>query len=621
MKERLSVPRKEAFGVGWTLGLLLALFECFLARRILLSDPDVRAVALLMVGLYPIAAGAAGLILRRIPWLRKPGAFVGAILFLVLSPWLLSHAFPRVLNVIIMQPNRWPRAAGILLLVLLVAREGSRRPGVLRRIAPQHIGFFATMLVPLAVGGILVIPRDAQKPALPRGGEDREYSNLLLITIDTLRKDELGCYGGPEKNTPCIDSLATSGLVFTRATTCSPWTLASLANLMTGRYPSTTGVLTGRNRLASQFDTLAEMLRDQGYHTHAIVTNIWLRPEFGLHQGFHVFNHRAPDEPSEGLQHFFGYRVFRLIKHLRSVANTVPLESAEDVAEQTCQLLRGSLPGPFFLWLHFNDVHDPYHPPREFMPPFEKTYRGPFRTTSGSMMMLRQGGRLSQADRQRIRSLYRGEVRYVDSQLNRVLTSLRSAGLASSTVVVLTSDHGEEFWEHDNVMHGHTLYNELLEIPLVVAGAAIPRIGGTDGRACSLVDVVPTVLDVLGLACSDELSGQSLLRPTESIDGPQYGEALQFYRELKSIVHNGWKLIWSPESGPTALFDLQADPGETVNEKDRYPAITLSLSDALSAHILACRERADRLSIQRGATTMRLSPKLRAELRAQGYIE
>jgi choline-sulfatase len=237
------------------------------------------------------------------------------------------------------------------------------------------------------------------------------------------------------------------------------------------------------------------------------------------------------------------------------------------------------------------------------------------------MMTLRQGGRLSKADRRRIRLLYRGEIRYVDSQIRRVLTSLRVSGLASTTMVILTSDHGEEFWEHDNVMHGHTLYRELLEIPLVLAGTAPILPGERDNRDCSLVDVVPTILDALDLERPSELSGRSLMQPPESPDGPEYGEALQFYRELKSVVHDGWKLIQSPESGPVALFHLTADPGETVNEIDRFPDITQSLSDMLDAHLVACQERADKLSIRYDAASISLSPKLRAELRAQGYIE
>jgi arylsulfatase A-like enzyme len=201
------------------------------------------------------------------------------------------------------------------------------------------------------------------------------------------------------------------------------------------------------------------------------------------------------------------------------------------------------------------------------------------------------------------------------------MAALREAGLEHPTLVVLTSDHGEEFWEHDNVMHGHTLYGELLEIPLLFTGIPGLRPGERDNGPCSLVDIVPTVMDALGLQRPLDLSGRSLVQTVEATDTPQYGEALQFYRELKSIARDGWKLIQSPEYGPVSLFRLETDPGEEVNEKDRFPGIVESLSATLDSHLLACQEQADRLNIRHEASTISLTPKLREELRAEGYIE
>ncbi len=615
------IRMRSAISAAWLLGLLLAVLECIRSWRSLFSTSETMGGALLALGGYPPVTVIFGLVLFLVPALRRRDRFVGWLVFLVITPWLLAMTFPRVINIMFLQPGRWPSVIGVMLLAFFIAREGARRASAIIRLAPTRLWFLLLSIVPICFGIPAVMEGGGRDSRLIPSAGAGSGPNILLITVDTLRRDGFGCYGGPPETTPCADSLAASGRMFSNASSCSPWTLASLASLMTGHYPSTTGVLTARNRLSNHFQTMAEFLGEHGFHTHAIVSNIWLRPVFGMSQGFEIFNHRAPPEPAAQYQAFFGYRVYRLISHLRMVASDAPPESAQDVADQVCSFLESAPPSPFFLWLHFNDVHDPYRPPPGFRPPMEPGYRGPFRMTSGSMMTLRQGGRISEADRRRIRALYSGEIRYVDSQMRRVLSSLREAGLADSTVVIVTSDHGEEFWEHDNVMHGHTVYSELMEIPLVISWPGRIQCGDIDDRLSSLVDLLPTVAGLAGLEPPRDLPGRSLFHDGSKTTVPQYGEGLQFYRELKSISVDGWKLIRSPDSEETMLYHIETDPLEKVEQAVRHPETEASLGEMLDTHLQACRERADRLELTRESTIIHLTPELREKLRAQGYLE
>ncbi len=209
----------------------------------------------------------------------------------------------------------------------------------------------------------------------------------------------------------------------------------------------------------------------------------------------------------------------------------------------------------------------------------------------------------------------------MDAEISRVLRALRSAGLAHTTVVALTSDHGEEFWEHGSVGHGHTLYHELTNVPLIFSWPGKLPEGEIRHEHISLVDLAPSVADLIGLQLPSDLPGRSVLANGDHEELPQFGEALEFFGELKSISYGGWKLIQDPESGDARLYNLTQDPHEKKNSAWHEQKRVEQLQEMLAAHLLQCRALGDSLQVHREATRMHLTPALREMLRAQGYIE
>jgi arylsulfatase A-like enzyme len=448
-------------------------------------------------------------------------------------------------------------------------------------------------------------------------------TNLLLLTVDTLRRDEVGFFAGGPSITPSIDSLATEGAAFLEATSCAPWTLSSLAAIHTGHYSSTTGVFTGKNRLAPGFQTLASILTRNGYHTRAIGRNTWLKPVFGLAQGFEVYDSGPVDDlPSTQQRRLLLERLIRP-KQIRTnhVDGDASGAASRVVIEKALAFLRGyTSERPFFLWLHINNVHAPYEPKGDYLPAVED-YSGPFTYTSGTVVRLRIGDRLTESDKTRLKELYQGEIRYADRLIGQLLSTLRQTDLARSTVVVFASDHGEEFWDHGSVMHGHTLYEELLRVPLVFSWQDGIRPGQRISTPCSLIDIVPTVLTVLGVRHVVSFPGMMLLENQSTHDRARFAEGLEFFDEQKSVTLRGWKLVASEDLESNQLFYLPNDPNETINLVRERPEMAAELTDTLVSHLQRCRREADRLQLDRAASAVRLTARLRDQLRAQGYIE
>ncbi|MBN1426290.1 sulfatase [Candidatus Fermentibacteria bacterium] len=611
MKSLNSV--KERMAIGWVTGLVLAVLET--GRAGIPAGSLGWGMALVALGMYPLLGGLASLALGVVPWLRPARRLTMAVIILMVVPWAVSVIFPHLSLAGIRNPLQWPRIAAVLVGALMSAGWAGRRHGLLVRLFPP-VPVASTAGAMVSIAGVALLVSSTQ-PARVSLRADGKGPNVVLISLDTVRKDALGCYGGPA-STPALDSLAAAGLRFRSATSCAPWTLASVSSFMTGYHPSTTGVFTGVNRLAEEFETLGDVFSAQGYHTHAIVTNAWLRPQFGLSQGFAVYDHRTPVEPPPELYSFAVYRAFRRCA-LRPPPH--PPESASDVVSRALQFLGSKPPTPFFLWLHFNDAHDPYSPPRRYIPQ-RGSYRGPFRATSGRIVRLREGNRLSFDDRRRIQALYHAEVEYLDTCLRGLFAGLRDAGLDRHTIVAVVADHGEEFWEHGSVGHGHTLHGELLQVPFILSFPGHVPDGAVSDIPTTLADLAPTIRYLAGVPES-MTQGRALTDTSRmpAIDRPLFAEALEFFWELKSITLGKWKLILDPASGDTRLFDTADDPWERFDVSRENPLLVSALRDTLTAGLSRFGVDADRMSLARGASVMVLSPQLREQLRAQGYVE
>lgn len=378
---------------------------------------------------------------------------------------------------------------------------------------------------------------------------NRERPNLLLITIDALRADHLSCYGYTKMETKSLDRIASKGWVFENALSQSPWTSPSIASLMTALYPSVHGVKKGFG-LEPAFVTLAEVLNRAGFRTHSIVTTPYLSEKIGIDQGFQ------------------GYEVLgesRISKYFLSK------DSADVVTDKAIRWLRRIGKSPFFLWIHYIDPHIPYgFPSGTVLPPYYKGYKGRLGNYFYDVAAVRNGGlRLDREDREHIKALYDADILFTDQNVGLLIDELERLDLHRNTMIVLTSDHGEELWDHGGFEHGHSLYQEVIRIPLILV---IPGMKGGNRRIYSKVrsiDIGPTVLDVMGLKWGATIQGSSLIdlmtKGKDPLDRISFSESLLYGNEKKAIRKGKYTLIYEPSNGKVELYDTQGDHEERLD--------------------------------------------------------
>jgi arylsulfatase A-like enzyme len=380
-------------------------------------------------------------------------------------------------------------------------------------------------------------PPDLER--LGRPGRAAEF-NLLLITVDTLRADRLGCYGHAQATTPVVDGLAARGIRFEQAVCTAPITLPSHASLLTGLDVPDHGVRhNGTFKLGPEHTTLAETLQSRGYATAAFVGAYVLDARYGLAQGFDHYDDAVDVGDAGGTD-------FRFIER--------PADRVADAALDWLDAHLDQAPGrPFFAWTHFFDPHGPYEPPGEYRERF-----------AGSP--------------------YDGEVAFTDAQVGRIVDRLRERDVLDSTLIVFTSDHGEGLGDHDELTHGALIYESTMRVPLILSNPMLfPDGVVVSDRVAGSIDVLPTVLDLLGVPFDrDTVDGLNLT----SVASADPGRAL-YVESLLPLLDFGWaplhglrrvgdKLIQAPTP---EYYDLRADPGETVNRYVDAAEVPLLQSD------------------------------------------
>lgn len=367
--------------------------------------------------------------------------------------------------------------------------------------------------------------------------------SVVLIIIDTLRADHLSCYGYHRETSPVIDSLAASGVMMEHPVAQSSWTLPATATIMSGISPVAHGagmhVPTGEvYGMDPEMPLLAMEMKRNGYETAGFFNIYLLSGDFGFHRGFDLFVCR---ENGDG--------------------------KADSTVMSASEWLR-ALPGdrPFFLALHFFDVHDPYDPPAPFDTLYAEGGAGgevfwEF-TPEGAVARPEQLGHLI--------DLYDGEIAYVDSQLGILFSVLRELDRSEDILVVLTADHGEEFLEHGYVGHGRTFYPEITEVPIILSG--LPGLDSISSDAlCGLVDLMPTILQCCSIEPAWTLHGRSLfqLQATGTRTLPSSGINTGDAFRTVSIRTAESQLIWDPQSDRVETYDLSEDPmAQNVVEVD-----------------------------------------------------
>ena len=413
--------------------------------------------------------------------------------------------------------------------------------------------------------------------------------NVLLYIVDTLRADSLGYYGDPQARTPQIDRFAAEGVIFEQARAHSSWTRPSVASIFTGQNPPRHRVESRADRLSEEASTIAELLSAAGFDTAFITTNPNVGSFFGFGQGF------------DRMLELYARRAAGRIDESELVTR------ADEVTRRAIAWLE-SARRPFFLVVLSVDPHFPYRPPAAFAPPErpEKPRVAP-------------DGMPDAPTQRYVRSRYQGEVAANDAAFGALIDHLREAGSLDDTIAILTSDHGEEFWEHGGILHGKTLYDEMLHVPLVIRypRAAALESGTRITSPVRSIDILPTLLDLLGLPPHSPAEGRSLAR----LDGDAPVSIASLHdedRELRAVTAPPWKLHLDVSTGETTLFDLASQAAERIPAD---PAQDPEARAALEALLPELEVDAREDATDAEADDHALPEDARKTLEALGYLE
>lgn len=420
--------------------------------------------------------------------------------------------------------------------------------------------------------------------------------NILLYVIDTLRADHLGVYGYKRPTSPRIDTFAGEATVFTQVTAQSSWTRPSVGSIMTGLNPYKHGALRLSDKLRPEAVTLAEILQRQGYATAGFVTNVNVSRTFGFDRGFERYVYLPESEQRPSMH--------------------VP---ADELHAALDPWLRGQGKQPFFLYVHATDPHTPYTPAAEAAQRFADPHLvGSLLGQALPLQRLIDDPSLFSAENlAHVVSLYDAEIAFVDEQFGRLLDTLKSLDLYQRTLIILTSDHGEEFYDHGGFEHGRTLYQEQLAVPLLVRRPG--QRGSRSNRTAQHVDILPTVLATLGLVPPPSVDGRSL--ESEVSDGEREAYSQTSMRrdvELTALTTPGFKAIRrvSSRDERVEVYDLASDAAEKSDLSRERPVVAGYARQSLERWSLESESFATLSGENR---TAQVDPATLERLRALGY--
>jgi len=609
--------------------------------------PFLRTNELILMNLVGLIAMGVGVTLwvslsKRLPWATKsdPAAHaIGSLLLLALaitiSEYILlgeSGGFksPKLLGM----------SAGVALIALLLgAAAGRTLEGPLQsleaglaklssvfRTASLVFGFALVACVTMTWSSLELssTTEELDYDELTKTGE-RPGPNVVLVTIDTLRADHLGCYGYERPTSPFMDTLAAEGTLFADASAPAAWTKPSTGTILTGLYPSRHGALYHGSSLQVPEGerTLAEAFNERGYATAGFVSNPNVKKVFEFDRGFEEF-FDSPVEDTVTLaairESYFGGIVMKLSRHQFNWKYENDIQS---VNRHVLAWLESNRDQPFFLYVHYIDPHIPYTPPEEYEREFARNYEG--------FPLFNERKRLVGIDR------YDGEIRYTDDGMRSLVEKLDELGIRDETIIVITSDHGEEFFEHEVLGHGFSLYQPVIHVPLIANGPGVAP-GRVVETPVQIVDLAATVLDLAGadtekfgdgVSFADSILGENW-RPNDQLFlENEFGTELDDNRSfvLNAVRDGKWKLILTernlyrppgnPRYGAKELYDLEADPDETNN------LIHVPAHQKRVAEMINRLELHEKFLINfglRGSAPDSIDPEVEAEMRALGYL-
>ena len=511
-----------------------------------------------------------------------------------------------------------------------------------RRLHARRI--MALALACLAAAGVPACGGSGEEPGRKQRGP-WNIRHVILLTVDTLRYDALSCYGNKGTHTPNLDRLAADSILFTRARSSAPWTVPSFASMFTGLAVDVHGLWRHNHSLPDNLPTLAQFMRDAGFHTAAGGANPFLKPGNGLSRGFvehYIDIHKWYEKTGRPAPDPRWLKPEQRTHEKKRIYYT----STPCITGFAIEWLPQNRDRDFFLWVHYLDPHGAYFPPPKYRP------KGPIpENVSRAIHNIRARGHIVKepGHRKLVADFYHGEVRWVDHEVGKIIAMLRKLEIYDEALIVMTSDHGEELWDHGKTEHGHTVYDELLRVPLMVklpVSAAWNRrsrwsklwagIFGIDegekyihairDEAVTNRGIMPMILDACGIEGYDkELSTRSLspfiglgpgdfkAPPALFAGGPKYGR----YRE--TVVFEGWKYMTVPSTKEEMLFNLKTDPLEQTRLESSRPGKVEHARKLLEAHHKASQAVKSRLAVKE-TVEFTLDQETLKELEALGYI-
>lgn len=410
---------------------------------------------------------------------------------------------------------------------------------------------------------------------LPIGKKRRSHppDAVFLIVVDTLRADRLSCYGYRSHRTPNIDRLASSGVMFQRAISAASWTRPSMGAILTSHYPTQLGLIEQPANSRQTFKkresrpqlshvlphykrTLADFLYDAGFYTAAFVNQPALTCGCGFERGFIDFYY--PVAPGK-INRFGGKQSSSIPQEWSSTRDA--LENDQALVKEFELWLSTRSKEKVFVWIHLLTPHLPYLPPYRYC-----------RLTLG------KGHR-------QLSARYNGEILAADEMVGRIVNIIEQYAGLKRSLILFTSDHGEEFWEHGSHEHGHSLYREVLHVPLIIVSPQLTA-GTRVTQYVGIIDIMPTILEVAGLQSRQRLSfeGSSLVTAVSgrSAGRPIYSEGMLYGNTRRSLITDDFKLIYDRQLCQWSLFNVKVDPGERIDLSEKIPERTQSLRKYLN---------------------------------------
>ena len=617
-------------------------FGCWIANEMIpfLSPLELLSVNLVGYGTALLCALTFHEIARLLPGVRRVhpvAAAIGSMVSLSVGFWcaikLLTHWAGAVRDIydFLNAAACIPAAFGTSVLlsrlldlpVSLVAARFSRGPMVPRGVSRTLLaGLVVAIAVTVPTFSFSPVPKDPTYEKLAKRGAPAG-PNVIYITIDTLRPDRLGCYGYDRPTSPCLDAIAAEGTRFLDPVSAAPWTKPATGTLLTGLYPSRHGALHHGSTLQIPEGerTLAEAFQSAGYVTAGFVSNPNIKKVFKFDRGFDVY-FDAPVEDTITLsairKSFIGSALMSLTRHQ---FNWKYENDVYAINREALPWIEANRDRRFFLYLHYIDPHEPYtpHPDRE--PSFVRQHGWKFAN---------ERKRLVASD------LYDGEIRFCDDGLSELVKSLKALGVWDDALVVITSDHGEEFFEHGWLGHGYSVYQELIRVPLILRGPSIPR-GHVVQPPVAILDLPATMLELAstgidtlgdGRSFAKALTDPAWTRSGEFFVENQFGENEYDTRSyvMDSVREGSLKLVFVTRNairppqrfGFEEFFDLYADPGEQKNviKQVENEQVVAKLRARLQEHIA----HLEKIGL-RGAAPPPIDEETAAMMRNVGYLK